>query len=206
MSIKRNELSELSRSCTTMSGWPRGAYRLAEMSLYGCLGLGHKLANYKVTFRQRKSPFDQRSLPSTRKRNMAGQSLTCRHCIVGQPASCRCITGQPLAWRNLATTFVSSGHPQDPMTTDLDVCVLVITRISTNPTNVANPAILTGTTNLATTTSQVDITNLVGLNGQPLLPRDDPPLAPRIEGIANMEHHGRIWSSILNWRDGAKNW
>uniref|UniRef100_A0A803QD23 Uncharacterized protein n=1 Tax=Cannabis sativa TaxID=3483 RepID=A0A803QD23_CANSA len=90
--------------------------------------------------------------------------------------------------RTLVTTFSSSGLPQNPVTTDLDVRVPVKTGISTNPMDVANPTISTDTTNLANTIGQVDTTNLDGLNGQPLPPKEDPPLAPGTEGI---------WSLIL---------
>uniref|UniRef100_A0A803QCE3 Uncharacterized protein n=1 Tax=Cannabis sativa TaxID=3483 RepID=A0A803QCE3_CANSA len=67
LSSKRKELSESSRSCNTMSGQLRGAYRSARMSLYGRPRLGHKLVNQKVTFRPRKGPFGQGSLTSARR-------------------------------------------------------------------------------------------------------------------------------------------
>uniref|UniRef100_A0A803PYC1 Uncharacterized protein n=1 Tax=Cannabis sativa TaxID=3483 RepID=A0A803PYC1_CANSA len=73
------------------------------------------------------------------------------------------------------------------MAVDLDVCVPVTNRISRKPMDFANPAILGGITNLATTAAQEETANLVGLNGQPLLPKEDLPLAPHTEGMANME-------------------
>uniref|UniRef100_A0A803PCU4 Uncharacterized protein n=1 Tax=Cannabis sativa TaxID=3483 RepID=A0A803PCU4_CANSA len=73
------------------------------------------------------------------------------------------------------------------MTVDPNVCILATTRIFMNPIDVANTAISAGIINLATTVGQVDTTNLVGLNGQPLLPREDLPLVPRNEGMSNVE-------------------
>uniref|UniRef100_A0A803P5S9 Uncharacterized protein n=1 Tax=Cannabis sativa TaxID=3483 RepID=A0A803P5S9_CANSA len=54
--------------------------------------------------------------------------------------------------RTPATTPASLGFPQDPMTPNSDVRVLATTRISTNLTNVPNPACSTGITNLTNTT------------------------------------------------------
>uniref|UniRef100_A0A803PR02 Uncharacterized protein n=1 Tax=Cannabis sativa TaxID=3483 RepID=A0A803PR02_CANSA len=89
--------------------------------------------------------------------------------------------------RILATDFASSSVPQDPMTADPDVRVPATTRIPMNQMDVPNLANLKNTKNLATTTGQVDTTNLVGLNGKPLLPGEDPPLVPCTKGMSNME-------------------
>uniref|UniRef100_A0A803NTE7 Uncharacterized protein n=1 Tax=Cannabis sativa TaxID=3483 RepID=A0A803NTE7_CANSA len=51
------------------------------------------------------------------------------------------------------TTSTSSGLPNDPMTTDLDVCVPPTTGGSTNLTNVANPDIPTNPANLPNPTN-----------------------------------------------------
>uniref|UniRef100_A0A803NL15 Uncharacterized protein n=1 Tax=Cannabis sativa TaxID=3483 RepID=A0A803NL15_CANSA len=88
--------------------------------------------------------------------------------------------------RTLAKTSLSSCLPQDHMIENPDVRLSITTGISMNSTDVANPTILVGIINLATTTGQVDTTYLVGPNGQPLLPREDSPLAPHTEGMANM--------------------
>uniref|UniRef100_A0A803PTM4 Uncharacterized protein n=1 Tax=Cannabis sativa TaxID=3483 RepID=A0A803PTM4_CANSA len=87
--------------------------------------------------------------------------------------------------RTLTTTFASSGLPQDLVVVDPDVRVPATTGISTNSTDVANPTILVGITNLATTIGQVDTTNPIGLNDQPLPLREDPPLALNPTNVAN---------------------
>uniref|UniRef100_A0A803NQ89 Uncharacterized protein n=1 Tax=Cannabis sativa TaxID=3483 RepID=A0A803NQ89_CANSA len=89
--------------------------------------------------------------------------------------------------RTPAITSTSSSLPQDPMAANPNVCVPITTRMSTNPMDVANLAISASITNLATATGHEDTTNPVGLNGQPLPPTEDPPLAPHTEGMANME-------------------
>uniref|UniRef100_A0A803Q080 Uncharacterized protein n=1 Tax=Cannabis sativa TaxID=3483 RepID=A0A803Q080_CANSA len=78
-------------------------------------------------------------------------------------------------------SFVDNKSSNDPMAAGPNVHVPTTTRISMNQTNAATPATMASTTNLATTIAQVDTTILVGLNGQPLPPREDPPLAPRTE-------------------------
>uniref|UniRef100_A0A803PAF1 Uncharacterized protein n=1 Tax=Cannabis sativa TaxID=3483 RepID=A0A803PAF1_CANSA len=73
------------------------------------------------------------------------------------------------------------------MTANPNIRVLATTFISTNLTDVANPTNPARTTNLTTTTCQVDTADTVGPNGQPLSPSVDPPLAPCTEGLANVE-------------------
>uniref|UniRef100_A0A803NIS2 Uncharacterized protein n=1 Tax=Cannabis sativa TaxID=3483 RepID=A0A803NIS2_CANSA len=92
--------------------------------------------------------------------------------------------------RTPVTISTSLGLPRDPMTVDPNVHVPATTRVSTNPTDVANPANPanpTGLTKSTIITSPVDPANLVDPNEQPLLPRVDPPLAPQTEGFANVE-------------------
>uniref|UniRef100_A0A803Q753 Uncharacterized protein n=1 Tax=Cannabis sativa TaxID=3483 RepID=A0A803Q753_CANSA len=101
--------------------------------------------------------------------------------------------------RTLAATFASLGLPEDPMTTDPDVCVPNETRISTNTKDVATSAISTDTTNLATIAGQVDTFISVDLNNRPIPQREDSPLTPPTEGRTHVEQplgttiEPRVW-------------
>uniref|UniRef100_A0A803PIJ4 Uncharacterized protein n=1 Tax=Cannabis sativa TaxID=3483 RepID=A0A803PIJ4_CANSA len=86
-----------------------------------------------------------------------------------------------------ATTSASSSLPQDPMAADPNVHDPITNGIPTNPTYMATPATSAGTTNLASTTGQVDTTNPVSLNDRPMPPREDPPLALRTKQMTHVE-------------------
>uniref|UniRef100_A0A803NUE2 Uncharacterized protein n=1 Tax=Cannabis sativa TaxID=3483 RepID=A0A803NUE2_CANSA len=93
----------------------------------------------------------------------------------------------------------SSGLPQDPQTIDPDVNVPATTKTPMNSADVVNPAISTGTTNLATIAGQDGTHITMDLSNRPLPLREDPLQSPPTEGRILGEHlQGTQPNHILN--------
>uniref|UniRef100_A0A803PAD5 Uncharacterized protein n=1 Tax=Cannabis sativa TaxID=3483 RepID=A0A803PAD5_CANSA len=72
--------------------------------------------------------------------------------------------------------------PLDPQIADLDTWVPVKTGIPMNAADMVSRVTTIGTTSLAITAGQLDVSISVDLSGMPMPPTTDPPLAPPSEG------------------------